>query len=181
MKNVINGSFSKWCNRRVTEVFWQEAHADSSMQCYPHKLPCSLSGQLRIMHMDRAFKYLNLNGSDKEGTLVPSSVSIIWKTTNHIPSFLLSNRTSAMCPLHFYKLSCQFAKELGFVSGYTDGSTRQRVLPCTHTTGMTHFEQVHFKTLLLEVGVREPNNEATLGFHQCYWTQIQSSRPDTFW
>jgi len=52
----------------------------------PINCPALLCGQLGIMQMDRAFKYLNLNGSDKEGTLVPSSVSIIWKTTNHIPS-----------------------------------------------------------------------------------------------
>lgn len=72
--------------QKSNKAFRREAHADSSMQCYPTNCPALLCGQLGIMQMDRAYKYLHLNGSDNEGTLVPSSVSIIWKTTNHIPS-----------------------------------------------------------------------------------------------
>lgn len=122
----------------------KEAHADSSMQHYPHHFPVLLCGQLGIMHMDRAFKYLNLNGSDKEGTLVPSSVSIIWKTTNHIPScfqiILQQCASHFTCTDHSMNL-LRSQPWLCFYSDYTDVSTRQRVLSLTSTTAMTSHGQ----------------------------------------
>lgn len=143
------------------------------MQHYPHKLPCSALWTAAIMHMDRAFKYLNLNGSDKEGTLVPSSVSIIWKTTNHIPScfqIIPQQRASHFtCTDHSMNL-LRSQSWLCFYSGYTDVSTRQRVLSHTSTTGSLR-TPLKLKFKRLGKGSEQEwgqKYKAILGFHQCY-------------
>lgn len=144
----------------------------------PINCPALLCGQLGIMHMDRAFKYLNLNGSDKEGTLVPSSVSIIWKTTNHIPSCF--QIIPQQCASHFtctnYSMNLLRSQTWWcFYSGYTDVSTRQRVLFHTSTTGMTPCEQGDSLNSDLSGLVKGQSKSevkkkkgAILGFHQCY-------------